>query len=210
VLDTAGGGLARGRAGPGLEAAQCRRRRQGSTPVRLGLAALPVRYGPGLEEGPPDPAPDRQVRRVHLLSDALTRGEHLTDLVRVAGTRWTIEACFEATKGETGARPVRRPLLDRLAPARDLRHAGARLPRRPAPGGHRGERRASTSRPSSCPSPCRKCAGCCGASCGRGRPTSSRSWPGPAGDAVISSERDAATGEGEPGQVMLGCKTRAT
>jgi hypothetical protein len=52
--------------------------------------------------GPPDPAPDRQVRRVHLLSDALTRGEHLTDLVRVAGTRWTIEACFEATKGETG------------------------------------------------------------------------------------------------------------
>jgi SRSO17 transposase len=26
----------------------------------------------------------------------------LTDLVRVAGTRWTIEACFEAAKAETG------------------------------------------------------------------------------------------------------------
>ena len=26
----------------------------------------------------------------------------LSDLVRVAGTRWTIEACFEAAKGEIG------------------------------------------------------------------------------------------------------------
>ena len=26
----------------------------------------------------------------------------LTELVRVAGTRWTIEACFEAAKGEVG------------------------------------------------------------------------------------------------------------
>ena len=26
----------------------------------------------------------------------------LADLVRVAGTRWTIEACFETAKGETG------------------------------------------------------------------------------------------------------------
>jgi SRSO17 transposase len=29
-------------------------------------------------------------------------GSTLADLVRVAGTRWTIEACFEAAKGETG------------------------------------------------------------------------------------------------------------
>jgi SRSO17 transposase len=29
-------------------------------------------------------------------------GTGLTDLVRVAGTRWTIEACFEAAKGEVG------------------------------------------------------------------------------------------------------------
>ena len=29
-------------------------------------------------------------------------GSTLPDLVRVAGTRWTIEACFEAAKGETG------------------------------------------------------------------------------------------------------------
>ena len=29
-------------------------------------------------------------------------GTTLADLVRVAGTRWTIEACFEAAKGEVG------------------------------------------------------------------------------------------------------------
>ena len=29
-------------------------------------------------------------------------GTDLADLVRVAGTRWTIEACFEAAKGEVG------------------------------------------------------------------------------------------------------------
>ena len=29
-------------------------------------------------------------------------GTGLSDLVRVAGTRWTIEACFEAAKGEVG------------------------------------------------------------------------------------------------------------
>ena len=29
-------------------------------------------------------------------------GHQLPDLVRVAGTRWTIEACFETAKGETG------------------------------------------------------------------------------------------------------------
>ena len=29
-------------------------------------------------------------------------GTALADLVRVAGTRWTIEACFEAAKGEVG------------------------------------------------------------------------------------------------------------
>ena len=79
-------------------------------------------------------------------------------------------------QGRDRPRPVRGPLLDRLAPPRHLRHAGARLPCRPAPGGHRGERRASTSPPSCCRSPCRRCAGCCGASCGRGRPT--RAGPG--------------------------------
>ena len=56
-----------------LEAAERRRRGQGAAPVRLGLAALPVRRRPGLAEGSPDPAPDRQARRVHLLSDALAR-----------------------------------------------------------------------------------------------------------------------------------------
>ena len=31
-----------------------------------------------------------------------TDGTALADLVRIAGTRWTIEACFEAAKGEVG------------------------------------------------------------------------------------------------------------
>ena len=31
-----------------------------------------------------------------------THGTALADLVRIAGTRWTIESCFEAAKGEVG------------------------------------------------------------------------------------------------------------
>src|SRR3712207_6902697 len=48
-------------------------------------------------------------------------------------------------------------LLDRLAPARHARHAGARLPRRAARGRPRGERTSATSPPNCCPSPCPRC-----------------------------------------------------
>src|SRR4051812_11184333 len=52
-------------------------------------------------------------------------------------------------EGRGRARPVRGPVLDRLAPARDPRHAGPRLPRRGPRGGSRGESHRSTS-PRSC------------------------------------------------------------
>jgi SRSO17 transposase len=47
----------------------------------------------------------RQIARPDEFTFYLTlspEGSTLADLVRVAGTRWTIEACFEAAKGETG------------------------------------------------------------------------------------------------------------
>lgn len=44
------------------------------------------------------PEPDKMTFYLTLAPD----GTALADLVRVAGTRWTIEACFEAAKGEVG------------------------------------------------------------------------------------------------------------
>jgi SRSO17 transposase len=75
----------------------------------------------------------------------------LATLVRVAGMRWTIEACFEAAKGEVG--------LDRLAPPCHARNAGPCLSHGHPQGGHRGEWSSSTERPSFCPTRCRRCAG---------------------------------------------------
>jgi SRSO17 transposase len=47
----------------------------------------------------------RSIAEPHELAFYLTHAAHgtaLADLVRIAGTRWTIEACFEAAKGEVG------------------------------------------------------------------------------------------------------------
>lgn len=47
----------------------------------------------------------RSIAEPHELAFYLTHAAHgtaLADLVQVAGTRWTIEACFEAAKGEVG------------------------------------------------------------------------------------------------------------
>jgi SRSO17 transposase len=77
-------------------------------------------------------------------------GTALTDLVRVAGTRWTIESCFEAAKGEVGLDQYevrswtgwhRHVTLAMLA------HAYLAVVRKAA--GRRGDRRRSTS-PRSC------------------------------------------------------------
>ena len=82
----------------------------------------------------------------------------LSDLARVAGTRWTIEGCFDASgvgprciQGRGRPRPRRGALLDRLAPPRHAGPAGRRPSDRRAPGGRRGAARRSTSGPSCCP-----------------------------------------------------------
>ena len=78
---------------------------EGSKGPRLyGWAYLPYRGG-----APAGWAKGLLVRRKLDEPDELTfhltlapEGTDLATLVRVAGTRWTIEACFEAAKGETG------------------------------------------------------------------------------------------------------------
>src|SRR4051794_40377374 len=78
---------------------------EGSKGPRLyDWAFLPYRGG-----APPGWATGLLVRRKPDEPDELTfhltlapEGTDLATLVRVAGTRWTIEACFEAAKGEVG------------------------------------------------------------------------------------------------------------
>jgi hypothetical protein len=78
---------------------------EGSKGPRLyDRAYLPYRGG-----APPGWTSGLLVRRKLDEPDELTfyltlapEGTALADLVRVAGTRWTIEACFEAAKGEVG------------------------------------------------------------------------------------------------------------
>lgn len=73
-------------------------------PRRYDWAYLP--YGsdaaPGWEKGL---LLRRSLAAPHELAFYLTHAAHgtaLVDLVQVAGTRWAIEACFEAAKGEVG------------------------------------------------------------------------------------------------------------
>jgi len=76
----------------------------GKGPRLYDWAYLPYRGG-----APPGRATGLLVRRELDEPDELTfyltlapEGTDLATLVRVAGTRWTIEACFEAAKGEVG------------------------------------------------------------------------------------------------------------
>ena len=52
----------------------------------------------------------------------------LEELVRVAGTRWTIEECFEEAKGEVGLDQYEVPEMGWLVPAHHPGDAGPRLP----------------------------------------------------------------------------------
>jgi hypothetical protein len=93
----------------------------------------------------------RSLSEKHELAFYLTSappGTTLADLVRVAGTRWTIEECFEAAKGEVGLDQYE---LDRLAPTHHLGDARSGLSDRLAQGGHRGERTWSIWPPICCP-----------------------------------------------------------
>jgi hypothetical protein len=95
-------------------------------------------------------------------------GTELATLVQVAGSRWTIEACFEAAKGEVGLDEYevrswtgwhRHVTLAMLA------HAYLAVVRQHA---IRGER-TSTSRQTCCPLRFPRCAGSSGVSSGQGR-----------------------------------------
>jgi hypothetical protein len=73
-------------------------------PRRYDWACLPYRSGaaPGWHKGL---LVRRRIARPEGLTFYLTHAPEetaLADLVRVAGTRWTIEACFGAAKGEVG------------------------------------------------------------------------------------------------------------
>ena len=89
-------------AGQRLAPPERRRRRQGAAALRLGLPALRRDAAPGWEKGL---LIRRSIAEPDELAFYLTHapdGTALADLVRVAGTRWAIEACFEAAKGEVG------------------------------------------------------------------------------------------------------------
>src|SRR5215212_9854729 len=138
----------------------------------------------------------------------------LSELVRVAGTRWTIEACFEAAKGEVGLDQyeVRSPAFagagpDRLASPHHAGDAGACLSCRAPLHCRRGKKAQSISRPISCRSPCPKCAACCGIWSGPDRRIMRPPAPGRAGAAATSNGPGKTTGNGElPSK--HGCSTR--
>ena len=125
------------------------------------------RRGARLGEGSPDPAQPRRARRARLLPDPRRR-RHRARRPR-AGRRHALDdrGLLRGGQGRGRPRPVRGPLLDRLAPPRHPRHAGARLPRRAAQGRRRGTSPRPTWRPSSSRSPSRSCAACSGISSGR-------------------------------------------
>ncbi|MGX1117396.1 SRSO17 transposase [Streptomyces ambofaciens] len=59
-------------------------------------------------------------------------GTTLDDLIRIAGSRWAIEECFQSAKQECGPGRLPGPPLSRMAPPHDPRHGRPRLPDRPA------------------------------------------------------------------------------
>jgi SRSO17 transposase len=99
-----GGGLGGGRAAQHLAAAERRRWGKGAAAL-CDWAYLPCSWleaACGWQKG-------LLIRRKLAQPEAFTfyltlapETAGLSDLVRVAGTRWTIEACFEAAKGEVG------------------------------------------------------------------------------------------------------------
>ncbi|WP_374558811.1 transposase [Micromonospora sp. RHAY321] len=83
---------------------QRRRRIQGPTLIRLGLARRRVhrrRTRRRWSAQPPDP-PQQHHQRVGLLPLLGPRPATLAQLVRVAGIRWTVEESFQAAKSQVG------------------------------------------------------------------------------------------------------------
>src|SRR3954451_8449295 len=119
----------------GLAAAERRRGRQGTAAVRLGLHALSRRRPGRLGEGAAGPARARRAGRAGVPPDPGARGDHARRLGAGGGDALDDRGLPRGRQGRGRARPVRGPLLDRLAPAR---HGRPRLPRRDPRGGGRG------------------------------------------------------------------------
>src|SRR3954447_11508995 len=136
-----GGG--RGAAG-GLAPAERGRGRQGAAALRLGVPALPGRRPGRSGERAAGPAQARRAGRDGVPPDAGARGHGSRHAGAGGGNALDDRELLRGRQGRGRAGRVRGPLLDRLAPARHARHAGARLPRRGPEGGGRGERRRST------------------------------------------------------------------
>ncbi len=86
-----------------------------------------------LGEGAADPTQPRPARRTRPPRDPHRQdGTALSDLVRVAGTRWAIETCFEAAKGgaDLDRYEVRWTGWHRLAALAMLSHACLAVPRK--------------------------------------------------------------------------------
>ena len=127
----AGRGLARGRAGQRLAAPERRRRRQGARGSTTGpICPTAATRRRGWKKGLLDPAQLARAGRARLLPDP--RARRRPPGRPGAGGRHALgdRGLLRGGQGRGRPRPVRGPLLDRLAPPRHAGHAGARLPRR--------------------------------------------------------------------------------
>ena len=175
-----------------------RRWRQGPAALRLGLPALWRRCGARLGEGPADPAQHQPARCARLLPHPCRR-RHRTRRPRAGGRHTLVDrGLLRGRQGRGRPRPVRGPLVDRLAPPRHARHAGPRLPRRAPQGRRRGASPRPIWRPSCYRSPSRRSAACSGSSSGGPCTTARRHSPGQAGDDATSNAHDNAIGVDEP------------
>ena len=112
----------------GLASPERRRRGQGPAALRLGLRSLRQRCGARLGEGPPDPPQPRRPRRARLLPHPRPP-RHRPCRTR-AGGRQPLDdrGLLRGGQGRGRPRPVRGPLLDRLAsPRRAIRSARKRI-----------------------------------------------------------------------------------
>jgi len=157
------------------------------------------------------------------------QGTALAELVRVAGTRWSIESLFEQgwaakrTDGRSGAGPLRGALLGRVAPPHHALDVRPGLPRRGPPpcrakrrtgrrtGRHRGVWTRQTSVWTCCRSPCPRSGGSSQPSRSIGHPGPTPPCDGQPGDDATSNAPSTPTGTGKHKDTPLkpGCSTRA-
>jgi len=113
---------------------------KGPQALRLGLSALPFARRRRLEERPFDPALAQGAGQAGVLSDPGAGFGQPGDVGAGGGYALGDRGLLRGRQGRGRAGSVRGPFLGRLAPPRHARHARARLSRRRASGGDRGER----------------------------------------------------------------------